>query len=335
MKFIITIDTEADNQWKRGNITTTENIDYISRFQNLCNRYNLKPTYLCTYEVVESQQFAEILNRYQRQGIAEIGAHLHPWTNPPFEDDSPIDLYSRPYPSELSLELFYRKMEALTDLIYSKSGLKPTTYRAGRWGFSASHIPVLLDLGYKVDCSVTPLVSWKRVVGIKEGGPDFRGAPVEPYYLDFGDACLRGESRLLEVPVTILFTNRVVRNNRYLWNLFLNYGGTLPWGVLSRIIRSRLYWFRPFPHMTAENLKAVYSAALKQKLPVIELMFRSSELMPGGSPYNPDKDSVERLYLRLEKLFQYLKLNQVQGETLFDFHKGWTSRDYRGSRSIL
>ena len=48
MKFIITIDTEGDNQWDHGRELTVENIRFVPRFQELCNKYHVKPTYLVT-----------------------------------------------------------------------------------------------------------------------------------------------------------------------------------------------------------------------------------------------------------------------------------------------
>src|SRR5262249_37580291 len=230
---------------------------------SLCNIYGFKPTYLCTYEIVYSKKFDTILNSYQEQGVAEIGAHLHPWTTPPFED-IPQNACSHPYPSELSLKVFQEKMESLTDSIYSKSGLKPKSYRAGRYGFCALHIPILLKLGYKVDCSVTPQISWEHILGRKEGGPDFRNAPVEPYFLDLKDASLSGKSKLLEAPVTILFSDRMARSSRKFREVFLKYENTLMYKIMRKIFRLYPRWFRPWPHMTARDLINVYRTALTQ-----------------------------------------------------------------------
>jgi len=318
IKVIITVDTEADNQWERD-IFTTENINYIPRFQDLCNRYNLKPTYLCTYEIVKNEKFDRILKDYQERGIAEIGAHLHPWTNPPFEDYPLGDEGSHPYPSELSPEIFSRKMKVLTDIIHLKTGLSPISYRSGRWGLSAAHIPILLDLGYKVDCSVTPFISWKNYIGREKGGPNFRGAPNEPYFLGYTDVRKEGKSKLLEVPVTILFTNSLIRNNKFLLNQFIKYNKTLTYRILDRIFRLSPQWFRPYPYMTAGNLINVYRVASRQKLPVIEMVLHSSELMPGCSPSNQTLVSIEKLYAKLEKLFKFISKNNGQGVTLKEF----------------
>jgi peptidoglycan/xylan/chitin deacetylase (PgdA/CDA1 family) len=193
MKAIVTIDTEADNQWESYDTVITRNVDCIPRFQELCDRYGIRPTYLCTYEIVRSQQFDRILRGYQDREAAEIGAHLHTWTTPPFENDPDLR-QGCPYTCELPAEAIRRKMEVLTEAIASKTGRRPSSYRAGRWGFSAEQIPVLLHLGYRVECSVTPLVSWAGIVGFETGGPDFTRASARPYFLDFDDVCRSGDS---------------------------------------------------------------------------------------------------------------------------------------------
>jgi hypothetical protein len=293
MDVIVTIDTEADNQWAYNEVVTTENLNYVPRFQRLCERYGLRPTYLCTFEVVESSHFESVLRPYQERGAAEIGAHLHPWTNPPFGPAARagIDKDAYPaYPSELTLKDFSAKLTVLTDRIAVRTGRAPTSYRAGRWGFTAAHVAVLVRLGYAVDCSVTPLVSWADHAGRRGGGPDFRAAPLVPYFLDPTDVCRAGPSTLLEVPVTI---------------------------VLDR------QWFRPYPEMSAEQLLEVYQVASAQKLPALEMMLHSSELMPGGSPDYPTEASVEQVYAKLERVFAQLARDGCHGATLSAFAESW------------
>src|SRR5262245_61710155 len=121
MKFIITIDTEADNQWDGGHERSTQNIRFIPRFQQLCERFAFKPTYLCTYAVVAAPEFDDVLLPLHRVRAAEIGAHLHPWTNPPFSEWDRSNTVAA-YPSELPPGLFARKLEQLTTLIADKLG---------------------------------------------------------------------------------------------------------------------------------------------------------------------------------------------------------------------
>jgi hypothetical protein len=302
MDVIVTIDAEADNQWVYNEVVTTQNLNYVPRFQRLCERYGLRPTYLCAFEVVESSHFESVLRPYQERGAAEIGAHLHPWTNPPFGPAvrAGIDKDAYPaYPSELTLEDFSAKLTVLTDRIAVRAGRAPTSYRAGRWGFTAAHVPVLVGLGYTVDCSVTPLVSWADEAGRREGGPDFRAAPLVPYFLDPTDVCRAGPSTLLEIPVTIVLPSAAMRQS------------------------ADPQWFRPYPKMSAEQLLEVYRVASAQKLPALEMMLHSCELMPGGSPYNPTEASIEQLYAKLERVFAQLARDGCHGATLSAFAESW------------
>jgi hypothetical protein len=326
MNVIITIDTEADNQWDYHEVVTTENLDYVPRFQALCERYGLCPTYLCTFEVVESSRFEALLRPYQERGTAEIGAHLHPWTNPPFGPAARagIDKDAYPaYPSELTPEDFRAKLKTLTDRIAVRAGRAPTSYRAGRWGFAAAHVPVLVRLGYVVDCSVTPHVSWANHAGRREGGPDFRIAPVMPYFLDPDDVCRAGESPLLEVPVTIVLPSAAMRQSACLREVFLRHRGTRVGRAFDRVFHLNPWWFRPYPHMSTERLLKVYRVARAQGLPALEMMLHSSELMPGGSGYNPTEVSIEQLYARLERVFARLARDSCRGVTLSAFAQSW------------
>jgi hypothetical protein len=317
MQFIITIDTEGDNQWDGGRPESAENIRFIPRFQALCDRYGFPPTYLCTYDVVDHPLFDAILGPLDGERRAEIGAHLHPWTTPPL---SPWDrsASTAAYPSELPPGLVARKLESLTRLLTAKLGHAPRSYRAGRWGLSAAHLPVLLQLGYTVDCSVTPLVDW-RDPGARERGQDFSSAPVKPYYMAWGDPAREGASGLLEVPVTILCTNGTMRRSPALRALYSRYRRTSIARALNRALLVAPRWFRPFSDMTVDRMRAVYDTARALDLPVIEMMFHSSELMPNGSPHNLTDAAVDDLFARLEGTFAFLKAAGVTGVTLGDY----------------
>jgi hypothetical protein len=47
----------------------------------------------------------------------------------------------------------------------------------------------------------------------------------------------------------------------------------------------------------------VLDKALRERRSYLEFMLHSSELMPGGSPAFPDRESIEALYRDLEALF--------------------------------
>ena len=205
MYFIITVDTEADNQWADPVPVTTENIRFIPRFQALCDRFGFKPTYLCSYEMVKDPLLHDTIAPYETSRRAEIGAHLHPWSTPPFEPYEMQGTRYKGFPHELPIDVFEKKLSVLTEAITEIFGQRPTSYRAGRYGFCEAHINILLKFGYGVDCSVVPYTSYKNFIGIPggSGGADFRNARPGAYYLSKSDCTQSGASDLLEVPVTI------------------------------------------------------------------------------------------------------------------------------------
>ena len=319
MKLILTVDTEADNQWDAEAELTTDNLGHVPRFQALCERFEFPPTYLCTHEVVTSAAFNQTLRRPARAGRAEIGAHLHPWSTPPFDRTWDAAGRARTYPSELPAELLQSKLRTLTTALGDRVGQAPTSYRAGRWGFSTAQVALLGILGYLVDCSVTPLVSWEKDRGLKAGGPDFTKAPLVPYLLSKRDICRAGSSELLEVPVTVVHTSRAMRRSRRLRRWFRGHRRSWPARAADRFFRLAPQWFRPYPEMSAARLIAVYETASAAGVPAVEMMLHSSELMPSGSPYNRTPGAVDDLFRRLETTFTHLASRGVEGMTLTDF----------------
>ena len=285
MRIIVTVDTEADDQWNRAKGVTIDNVFGLDRFQNLCERYSMPPTYLLAYEVADDARAAEQFKAWKSKGV-EIGSHLHPWTTPPF---SAADETSQSFPSELSDEEFKSKLTNLTEKVKAISSETPTSYRAGRWGFDARDARILEDLGYEVDLSITPGLTWKNTKG-KEGGvggPDFTKENVVPRMLN---------KSVLEVPMTILPTG-LFRRNR---------------------------WLRIFENTTVGQLRAVIKAARKKQLPAIVFMTHSSELMVGKSPYVKTPAALEHSYKCIEGLFEACAEESISGTTATEF-----AREYK------
>ncbi len=321
MKFIITIDTEADNQWTRSDTLEVKNIEYIPRFQELCDTYHFKPTYLITHEMARSEKFIKNIGVYQTEGRAEIGAHLHPWTTPPFVPLTANDMKYHPFPHEYPEEALREKLTVLTDTIEKNFGTRPLTFRAGRYGFDGKVASILSDLGYIADCSVTPLVSWKNILGNPQGkgGPDFSGMLPHPYFLDLSDCMKAGNSRLLEVPVSIFFLQGP-RFNTY-FHLLKTYCKD-PQSLMLRGLYKlgvRPAWFRPLPGKDAEELMKVYQTARLSGLDYVEMILHSSELMPGGSKNTKTKGSIEKMYEIFHALFRFLSHEHVEGVTLAEY----------------
>ena len=323
MKFILTIDTEGDDQWDHGRELTSENIKYIPRFQNLCNKYLIKPTYLVTSEVCDDNFAKELFTDYLNTDKAEIGAHLHSWTTPPFLDKDGYRYNDRnhAFANELPEDLLIEKIKYLTNQIEVSFGRRPLSFRSGRYGFDKDVARILADNQYLADTSVTPLTDWSVHKGVPggRGGPDFMGSTPFPYWYTFGNRSL------LEIPVTVLPTrfplNRNEKLSRY---YFRNVDDNLLLRGFRKLFFSRQpLWLRPFIWTDMRLFDELIKEAAKIRLPFMVMMFHSSELMPGCSKYRPDEASIEHLFDLLEHFFIKLHDQKISSVTLTEAAKSY------------
>src|SRR5262245_24540684 len=86
--FII-VDTEEEFDWSapfaRENVSVTA-IQEVDRLQRTVSPYGLRPTYVVDYPVAATSSSAETLGAFAEAGECRIGAHLHPWVTPPFDE---------------------------------------------------------------------------------------------------------------------------------------------------------------------------------------------------------------------------------------------------------
>ena len=321
MRLVVTVDTEADNQWTPGAPLSTANLGCLPALQALAERYGVRPTYLVTSEVLADRQAVGLWRRWVEEGRAEVGAHLHPWTTPPYAG-RPGRRANDPghaFPSELEPGLLEAKLATLTEQVRAALGRAPTAFRAGRYGFDGRCGQCLQALGYRVDSSVTPGVSWRRTRGgtAESRGPDFSRAPLAPYHPSPADAGRPGDLGLWEVPVTILYTAFPWSCSRRLAGCLARLDGTLLASVLRRSWAGRQpLWLRPRPGGGGRHLLAVWEAARRRGLPVAVLMLHSSELLPGASPYWPTARAVAGLRAALATFFAELAQRGVECYTL-------------------
>jgi hypothetical protein len=289
------IDTEADDQWsERGRRElNVRNAQELPRLQSLCNRFGVRPSYLVTYEMATRDESAHLLRAMAAQGRCELGAHLHPWTSPPFR---PEDLRAHSYPHTLPLELLDRQLTELTATIQKRLGVRPTTYRAGRNGFDARSIPILERLGYTVDTSVDPLFNERR-----KGGMVFAGAPAQPYRPSYDDVTREGGARILEVPITSATLPALPKAVEALYTRL----PPLRWRAALKRLGLRPVWLRP-SYSSVPDMLAFADRLAAQRARCFNIIFHSSELLPGGSPYTPDAASVERFWDALRRLLEHL-----------------------------
>jgi hypothetical protein len=320
--FLITIDTEGDNLWSRPETITTRNSRYLPRFQALCERYGLRPTYLTNWEMAECPEFREFAADVIARDAAEIGMHLHAWNTPPHTPLTDNDHSRQPYLIEYPPDQMDAKIAALTDKLRQGFQAPVTSHRAGRWGFDATYAKLLARHGYRVDCSITPNLSWRSSIGDPRGigGPDYAGYPAATYRLDLDDIRRPGSSSLLEVPVTT-FPQSYPRTVE--WTRKRSSRSSLAARVMERLF-PRALWIRP-DGRNGRSMPGLLERAIAEGRDYVQFMLHSSEFMPGGSPRFRSSRSVDALYEDVERLFEAATPRFV-GRTLSEYHDHWSAR---------
>lgn len=316
---MITVDTEADSMWDRPATYTFRNTRGLERLQGFVEDRGFVPTYLVTYEVASDPESAALLARLGREGRAEIGAHLHPWSTPPFERVCDDEDRVHPFPHDYSATVFERKMATLGSRIEERLETVPRSYRAGRWGFVGGHAPILRSLGYDVDTSVTPGVSWSAMAGRPGGvgGASFLGAPRVPYRLSASDAAREGSGGLWEVPVSIEWNRSLPRPFEDWVDRAVAFRPLLRALRKSRMLRA--VWLRPYPRFSERDLDRLCDRLSRRRRPVWNLMFHSSEATAGTSPYSPGEGDLAAFYAKLDRVLQRARRAGVRPATLSSF----------------
>jgi len=295
--FLITIDTEGDNLWDNPKTVSTKNASYLFRFQELCEKYSLKPTYLTNYEMANDPLFKKLGHDIINRKVGEIGMHLHAWDMPPDYQLTENDLVYHPYLIEYPEKIMRQKIQLMTDCLENAFGIKMLSHRSGRWAFNEIYANILIECGYQVDCSVTPFVSWKNIKGDprQSGGTDYQHFPCTSYFIDPNNISKPGQSSLLEVPVTIedtyVWVNRLTQKFNHIPLIRRGLGYLFPKN-----------WLRPNGR-NLNQMKTLLKNCIIHKQDYVEFMLHSSELMPGGSPRFKNDQSIQKLYLDLEAIF--------------------------------
>ena len=310
--FLITIDTEGDDLWSHPRNITTKNARYLPRFQKLCESYGFKPTYLVNYEMANSLFFKEFGSEIIKNQTGEIGMHLHAWNNPPIVPLTKDDYLYQPYLIEYPLPVIKEKIKFITDLLENTFNQKMVSHRSGRWAFNDSYARSLIEHGYKIDCSVTPLRSWVKNLGDPngDGGTDYLEYLNKSHW--FVESKGNNHHSLLEIPVTIVPQNNLI-------NYLIN-NPILPRKWIIRKLNTFIKpaWVRPNGN-NLDSIKRIMLNKIKQGCDYVMLIIHSSELMPGGSPIFKTEKDIENLYCHLQDIFTIGK-ESFQAGTLCDYY---------------
>ncbi len=276
----------------------------------------MRPTYLTDYEMAREPAFQDLGRAVLARQQGEIGMHLHAWNTPPLVALTRDDYRFQPYLIEYPEPLQRAKVALLTDLLEETFNQRMLSHRSGRWGFDAQYARLLVGRGYRVDCSVLPRMSLRHILGdpAGRGGGDYLHFPEQAYFLDLTDIARVGASPLLEVPVTVVTACGPL--------LAWLYAHTTYYSPLWRA----LYHVRPpmtplhVSRTPRPSLLTTVEHALAEQRDFLQLTLHSTEVMPGGSPFFPTADSIERLYDELEAVFT-LVTRTHQPMTLAEFYQ--------------
>jgi hypothetical protein len=292
----VVVDTEEEFRWDRPFSRDNRSVSSIQsqgRAQRIFDALGAVPTYLVDYCVASDPQAVALLGGLEKEGRCRIGAHLHGWVTPPFEEEVSAETS---YQCNLPETLERAKMVALTQAIEASFGLRPKVFKAGRYGFGAHTATVLAELGYRVDCSFVPFTSFRP-----DDGPSFLGVPPAPFWLDTG-------RRLLEVPMTRGFLGLAASQGASLQGLF-----DRPWfrrcrlgGVLARTGLVERSTLTPEGVPADEQIRLL-KALLASGERVFTLTYHSPSLEPGNTPYVRDAGELDEFLHRIGSVLGYFQ----------------------------
>ncbi|MGN6501117.1 MAG: polysaccharide deacetylase family protein [Tsuneonella sp.] len=294
---LLTVDTEEEFDWGGPFTRDQHGLDHVPRiaeFQAFCESLAVIPVYLVDWPIATSPAAQEVLGEAVRAGRAEVGVQLHPWVNPPFEEE--VNAHNS-YAGNLPPELERAKFIALRDRIEEAFGAAPMIYRAGRYGLGPATAAQLSETGVAIDSSVRANFDYRA-----GHGPDYRAHPLAPYWVD-------GDRRLLELPLTTVWWGMLRHQGPWLHPLAARVP-RLP-GLLARTALLERIALTPEGVTKEEALRGI-DMALDDGLPLLVLSFHSPSLAPGFTPYVRDAADLETLYDWLRGVYGYLERRGVK-----------------------
>ena len=290
----VVVDTEEEFDWnappRRTNTGVTA-MRHVQRGQRIFDRFGIKPTYVIDYPVASQRDGYLPLLEIYRSGGCGIGAHPHPWVNPPHVED-----VSGPHTFMCNLpeSLQRAKLERLREQIAAVFGCAPTVYKAGRYGIGDSTIAILEDLGFETDVSVCPHFDFSN-----EDGPSFAAFDARPFFLS---------ERLLEIPCTVDYTGWAGALRPAL-HRFVSRDALQPFrgvGILARMGAVNRIMLSPEGN-SLDEMRALTDTLLARGVRTFTLTFHSPSLEPGHPPYVRTRADLDRFLHDIERYCEFFR----------------------------
>ena len=277
-RFAVFCDVEEEFDWSAPFSRAAPSTAAMGAFPAAYLRFaalGIPLTCMVDYPVATDPAAVDVLRRALADGRTAIGAQLHPWVTPPFDEAlSPANSYA----GNLAPALEGAKIDALTEALTTAFGRQPLAFRAGRYGLGPATIGFLRERGYRLDTSVRARYDYGA-----DGGPDYR---------DIGNSAYRWND-LIELPFSTVFTGRLRRTGAWLHRA----ATPLPHGpgALARLGLANRVSLTPEDMPVDEVLHAIeVVVAAGERL--LTFSFHSPSLVPGHTPFVRDAADLRRFW---------------------------------------
>lgn len=300
-RFMLFVDTEEEFDWNRPFSRTGHGVTALqgmARGQAYFRTAGIKPVYVTDYPVIDCDAAADMMGQWVGDEAADIGAHLHPWVNPPHvEAVNEANSYAGFLPDTVERA----KLEALCQRIEERFGRRPVAYRAGRYGVGPNSARFLEEAGFRLDSSVRSRFDYSR-----QHGPDFYGMPQHPYWA--------GPRRtLIELPLSTAFVGLLRGGGERLYRAAQAMGPLA--GALSRARMLSRVPLTP-EGVPAQDAVAAIDALLEEGLRVLNFSFHSPTLEPGHTPYVRDEAGRDDFYRWWDVVLDHLARRGIEAASL-------------------
>jgi hypothetical protein len=291
-KLLLVVDTEEEFDWSAPFSRSARGVSAIKSLhvlQRLCERFQLEPTYVVDFPVASQREAIEPIREMLADGGCAIGAHLHPWVNPPY--DEPLTNRNS-FACNLEPALENAKLQVLHAEIASAFARAPVIYKAGRYGIGVNTLAALRSLGFEIDTSVNPHMDFSS-----SEGPNFSGFPEAPFVMG---------GWLAEVPCTTGFDGSAWRAGERLHRFasgpvmrrFRAPGVLARLGILNRINLSP-------ETSTLPEMQRLTCALLQRGVRTLTLSFHSPSMEAGHTPYVRTTRDLREFLERVERYFEF------------------------------
>ncbi|MBB4642216.1 polysaccharide deacetylase family protein [Rhizorhapis suberifaciens] len=301
IRFTLFIDTEEEFDWHQPFSRTGHSVDSLKGLaegQAFLNGAGIRPVHMVDYPILESPAAVELLKAWVNEGRCDAGAQLHPWVNPPHEEEVTV---ANSYVGTLPEALERAKIRALRDRIAQELGETPVSFRAGRYGVGPNSARLLEEEGFLLDSSVRSLFNYRSQMG-----PDFYHLPPVPYWAG-------PERKLVELPLSTTFTGQLRSFGRPLYKLAQQFG-PLP-GALSKLGMLSRVALTP-EGISPEDAVQAIDGMIEDGVRVLNLSFHSPSLEPGYTPYVRDEADLREFYRWWDVVLNHLARHGVRAASL-------------------